>query len=46
MLVSAKSIKDNERGNEFHFQLDLTYTINMIYFLWANDRSDIDLVQS
>ena len=32
--------------NEFHFQFDLTSTVDIIYFLWAHDQSDIDLVQS
>ena len=46
-IVSAKNISGNERAmNEFHFQFDLTYTVDIIYFLWAHDRSDIDQVQS
>ena len=46
MSSSANSICYVETKNEFHFLLDLTYTVGIIYFLWAYDRSDIDLVQS
>ena len=45
-IMFAKSVCYIETGHEFHFLLDLTYTMGIVYFLWADDWYDIDLVQS
>ena len=46
MSASAKIICYIEKRNEFHFLLDLSYTMGIIYLLSEYDRPDIYLVQS
>ena len=41
MFAFVKSICYNLIRNVFHFLLDLTCTMDIIYFLWIYDQSDI-----
>ena len=44
--AAVQSTSDTETGNESHFQLALIHIMDIIYFLWAHDRPDIDPVHS